>query len=118
MKKVLSFLLVLLVIISLAILSLLVLSFIKRPKGFEGMDGIITEMKRELEGLEKSFKASFENQLTVYKQFNELLSSTVSNYNKEVVNYNNTVLQMEDKYTAILDLTDLKTTLENMLFLC
>lgn len=82
-----TILLVLLLLISIGILSLLVLSFIKRPKGFEGLDGIINEMKRELDGLEKSFKSSFENQLNVYKQFNELLSSSVSNYNKEVVNY-------------------------------
>ena len=82
-----TILLILLLLISIGILSLLVLSFIKRPKGFEGLDGIINEMKRELDGLEKSFKSSFENQLNVYKQFNELLSSSVSNYNKEVVNY-------------------------------
>ena len=98
-----TFLLVLLVIISLAILSLLVLSFIKRPKGFEGMDGIITEMKRELEGLEKSFKASFENQLTVYKQFNELLSSTVSNYNKEVVNYLSNVSKSQIEQLTLIE---------------
>ena len=98
-----TFLLVLLVIISIAILSLLVLSFIKRPKGFEGMDGIITEMKRELEGLEKSFKASFENQLTVYKQFNELLSSTVSNYNKEVVNYLSNVSKSQIEQLTLIE---------------
>ena len=98
-----TFLLVLLVIISIAILSLLVLSFIKRPKGFEGMDGIIAEMKRELEGLEKSFKSSFENQLTVYKQFNELLSSTVSNYNKEVVNYLSNVSKSQIEQLTLIE---------------
>lgn len=38
----------------------------------------------------------------------------VNKNNKETLNYNNTILDMEDSpYVAILDLTDLKTTLEN-----
>ena len=86
-----TILLVLLLLISIGILSLLVLSFIKRPKGFEGMDGIINELKRELDNHEKTFKTLFENQLSVYKQFNELLSTSVSNYNNDILNRINNV---------------------------
>ena len=86
-----TILLVLLLLISIGILSLLVLSFIKRPKGFEGMDGIINELKRELDNHEKTFKTLFENQLSVYKQFNELLSTNVSNYNNDILNRINNV---------------------------
>ena len=81
-----TILLVILIVISLAILGLLALTFIKRPKGLEGMDGIINEVKRELDNHEKTFKTLFENQLSVYKQFNELLSTNVSNYNNDILN--------------------------------
>lgn len=37
----------------------------------------------------------------------------VNKENKEVVNYNNTIINCEEPYTAIFDLTELKTTLEN-----
>jgi len=84
-------LLVILIVISIAILGLLALTFMKRPKGLEGMDGIITELKRELDNHEKTFKTLFENQLSVYKQFNELLSTNVSNYNNDILNRLNNV---------------------------
>ena len=39
--------------------------------------------------------------------------TTSNKENKEVVNYNNTIINCEEPYTAIFDLTELKTTLEN-----
>ncbi len=74
-------------IISLATFGLLLFTLFKKPKSFENLDSIIQETKKNFSDLEKSFKTSFESQVTVYKQFNELLSTSVSNYNKEVVNY-------------------------------
>lgn len=37
----------------------------------------------------------------------------VNKENKEVINYNNTIINCEEPYVAIFDLTELKTTLEN-----
>ena len=103
-------------IFSLITLALLLISFFKRPKGFENLDAIITETKKQNEYLEKTIKNLFEVENKSNQQLNEFLITTLSKYNDNVTNALSNLIQgqaqqldnIEKRLNEILKANDLR----------
>ena len=93
--------------IIIAVINLLILLYLtfKKSPTANGVDQALLDNKKQLEDLEKSFKTIYGTLLQANREFNDLLSNQIKNYNDSIEKRLNDVLQSTENRLDRVTLT-------------